>query len=122
MSLRVTDPAARVAELREVLTEANAAYHDRDAPTMTDAAYDQLLRELNELEEQYPELQTPDSPTQRVGAAPEGALKEVRHQTPMLSLSNAFSADELRAFDARVKRQLGLPPDAPAADVSYVAE
>jgi DNA ligase (NAD+) len=105
-----------------VLTEANVAYHDRDAPTMTDAQYDRLLRELQDLEEQFPELQTADSPTQRVGAAPEGALKEVRHQTPMLSLGNAFSADELRAFDARVKRQLGLPADAPAADLSYVAE
>ena len=116
------DAAARAAELREVLTEANVAYHERDAPTMTDAQYDRLLRELQDLEEQYPELQTPDSPTQRVGAAPEGALKEVRHQTPMLSLGNAFSADELRAFDARVKRQLGLPADAPASDLSYVAE
>ncbi len=116
------DAAARAAELRQVLTEANVAYHDRDAPTMTDAQYDRLLRELQDLEEQYPELQTPDSPTQRVGAAPEGALKEVRHQTPMLSLGNAFSADELRAFDARVKRQLGLPADAPASDLSYVAE
>ena len=116
------DAAARAAELREVLTEANVAYHERDAPTMTDAQYDRLLRELQDLEEQFPELQTPDSPTQRVGAAPEGALKEVRHQTPMLSLGNAFSADELRAFDARVKRQLGLPADAPASDLSYVAE
>jgi DNA ligase (NAD+) len=108
--------------LREALTEANVAYHDRDAPTMTDAQYDRLLRELQDLEEQYPELQTPDSPTQRVGAAPEGTLKEVRHQTPMLSLSNAFSADELRAFDARIKKQLGLAADAPASDLSYVAE
>src|SRR4051794_23861473 len=89
---------------------------------MTDAQYDRLLRELQELEEEFPELQAADSPTQRVGAAPEGALKEVRHQTPMLSLSNAFSADELRAFDARIKKQLGLPTDAPAADLSYVPE
>jgi DNA ligase (NAD+) len=116
------DATARAAELRLVLTEANVAYHDRDAPTMTDAQYDRLLRELQDLEEQFPDLQTPESPTQRVGAAPEGALKEVRHQTPMLSLGNAFSADELRAFDARVKKQLGLPADAPAADLSYVAE
>ena len=117
-----TDATARAAELRQVLTEANVAYHERDAPTMTDAQYDRLLRELQDLEEQFPALQTSDSPTQRVGAAPAGSLKEVRHQTPMLSLGNAFSADELRAFDARVKRQLGLPADAPAADLSYVAE
>ena len=64
------EATARAAELRTVLTEANEAYHERDAPEMTDAAYDRLLRELQDLEEQYPELQTPDSPTQRVGAAP----------------------------------------------------
>jgi DNA ligase (NAD+) len=116
------DAAARVAELRDQLIAANEAYYQRDAPEISDAEYDRLLRELQDLEEQNPELQTADSPTQRVGAAPAGALKEVRHQTPMLSLSNAFSADELRAFDSRVKKQLGLPADAPAADLSYVCE
>jgi DNA ligase (NAD+) len=115
-------PAARVGELRTQLERANELYYEQDAPEISDAEYDQLLRELQDLEEQYPELQTPDSPTQRVGAAPTGALKEVRHQTPMLSLSNAFSADELRAFDARVKRALGLPADPPAAELSYVCE
>jgi DNA ligase (NAD+) len=118
----VTDPAARAADLRAQLQAANEAYYQRDAPEISDAEYDRLLRELQDLEEQNPDLVTPDSPTQRVGAAPSGALKEVRHQTPMLSLSNAFSADELRAFDARVKRALGLPADAPAGDLSYVCE
>jgi DNA ligase (NAD+) len=118
----VTDPQARAADLRAQLNAANEAYYQRDAPEISDAEYDRLLRELQDLEEQNPELVTPDSPTQRVGAVPSGALKEVRHQTPMLSLSNAFSADELRAFDARVKRALGLPADAPAADLSYVCE
>jgi DNA ligase (NAD+) len=122
MAAEGTDPAGRAAELRDQLNAANRAYYQRDAPEISDAEYDRLLRELQELEEQNPELQTPDSPTQRVGAAPAGALKEVRHATPMLSLANAFSADELRAFDARVKKQLGLAPDAPASDLSYVCE
>ena len=122
MTEATTGASARAAALRDQLIAANEAYYQRDAPEITDAEYDRLLRELQDLEEQFPELQTPDSPTQRVGAAPVGALKEVRHQTPMLSLGNAFSADELRAFDARVKRQLGLPADAPASDLSYVAE
>jgi DNA ligase (NAD+) len=114
--------SARAAELREILGRANRLYYQEDAPELADADYDRLLRELQDLEEQFPELQTPDSPTQRVGAAPVGALGEVVHQTPMLSLSNAFSADELRAFDARVKRGLGLPADASASELSYGCE
>jgi DNA ligase (NAD+) len=116
------DATARAAELREILERANRLYYQEDAPELADADYDRLLRELQDLEAQHPDLQTPDSPTQRVGAAPAGALGEVEHRTPMLSLSNAFSADELRAFDARVKRGLGLPADAPATELSYVAE
>ncbi|MEA2621304.1 MAG: ligase [Chloroflexota bacterium] len=116
------ESAARAAELRQILERANRLYYQEDAPELADAEYDRLLRELQDLEDQYPDLQLPDSPTQRVGAAPVGALGEVTHQTPMLSLSNAFSADELRSFDARVKKGLGLPPDAPQSDLSYVAE
>jgi DNA ligase (NAD+) len=116
------DAVARVTELRAVVERANELYYRHDAPEMTDAEYDRLLRELQQLEEQYPELESPDSPTQRVGAAPVGALGEVRHRTPMLSLGNAFSADELRAFDLRVKRGLGLAADAQATELSYVAE
>jgi len=116
------DATARAVELRKVIERANRLYYQEDAPELSDADYDRLLRELQDLEDQDPELQTPDSPTQRVGAAPAGALGEVQHRTPMLSLSNAFSADELRAFDTRVKRELGMPPDAPATDLSYVAE
>jgi len=116
------DAAARATELREIIERANRLYYQEDAPELADADYDRLLRELQDLEAQYPELQTPDSPTQIVGAAPSGALGEVRHGTPMLSLGNAFSADELRAFDARVKRGLGLPGDAPTSELSYVAE
>ena len=117
------DAAARVAELRRLVDEANAAYYERDAPVMTDAEYDRLFRELVELETAFPDLQTPDSPTLRVGGAPSQQFAEVRHRTPMLSLNNAFGEDELRAFDGRVRRGLGLPPPPePAAELTYVAE
>jgi DNA ligase (NAD+) len=111
---------ARAAALREILTRANRLYHEQDAPEMTDAEYDRLFRELVELEAAHPELVTPDSPTQRVGAPSGSALGDVEHRMPMLSLANAFDADELRAFDARVRRGLGLGPD--EAGPEYVAE
>jgi DNA ligase (NAD+) len=117
---KATDSAARAAELRAIIDEANHRYHVLDAPTMEDAEYDRLLRELNELESAHPELVTPDSPTQRVGAAPSALFAEVRHDVPMLSLGNVFSADELRDFDARVRRGLGLGDDHRA--VTYVCE
>ncbi|HET7676816.1 MAG TPA: NAD-dependent DNA ligase LigA, partial [Candidatus Limnocylindrales bacterium] len=114
---------ARAAELRRLISEANAAYYERDAPTMSDAGYDALFRELVELEAAYPELQSPDSPTQQVGSRPSAQFGEVRHRTPMLSLGNAFSYAELRAFDARVRRGLGLAPaPEPAESLRYVAE
>ena len=87
---------------------------------MEDQVYDRLMRELQDLEAANPELATPDSPTQRVGAAPSGQFAEVRHQVPMLSLGNAFGHDELREFDTRVRRGLGLADDAPG--VTYVCE
>lgn len=115
--------AARHAELVAAIERANRLYYVEDAPELSDAEYDALMRELVELESSFPELATPDSPTQRVGAAPAGAFVEVRHRRPMLSLSNAFGHDELRAFDARVRRGLGLPaaPE-PAPELRYVAE
>ena len=115
-----TDPAARVEELRSIIDEANYRYHVLDDPTMEDKVYDHLLRELQDLEAEHPELASPDSPTQRVGAAPSGAFPEVRHQVPMLSLGNAFGHDELRDFDTRVRRGLGLAADDPP--VRYVCE
>jgi DNA ligase (NAD+) len=108
--------AQRVAELREQIVRAGKLYYEQDAPEISDAEYDALYRELVELEELHPELQTPDSPTQRVGGAPSGQLTEVRHSTPMLSLNNCFSIDELRSFDARVRKLLGRD------DVRYTAE
>jgi len=119
--LRVThDLVARAADLRSQIERASRLYHEQDAPELSDAEYDALFRELVELEEAHPELQTPDSPTQRVGGAPSGALAEVRHSTPMLSLNNAFSFDELRAFDARVRRLLG--DEEVAQHLRYVTE
>jgi DNA ligase (NAD+) len=115
-----TDPAARAAELREALDDANYRYHVLDDPTIEDKVYDRMLRELTELEAAHPELASPDSPTQRVGAAPSTLFAEVRHEFPMLSLGNAFGHDELREFDARVRKGLGLAADDSA--VAYVCE
>jgi DNA ligase (NAD+) len=110
----------RAAELREAVSRANRLYHEQDAPQISDAEYDRLFRELVELEEAHPELATPDSPTQRVGAASDGPLGDVEHRVPMLSLGNAFDDDELHAFDGRVRKGLGLAEDAEGP--RYVAE
>ncbi len=116
------DSARRASELRATIDRANELYYREDAPELSDADYDRLMRELQELEDAHPELRSADSPTQRVGAAPSGALTEVHHRTPMLSLGNAFGIDELRAFDGRVRRGLGLDADEAAAGLRYVAE
>jgi DNA ligase (NAD+) len=115
---------ARHLELAEVIRRANRLYYQEDAPELSDAEYDQLFRRLVALEAAFPALVTPDSPTQKVGGTPAGGrFPEVRHQRPMLSLSNAFSHDELRAFDARVRRGLGLAAAPESADgLTYVAE
>ncbi|HXU86228.1 MAG TPA: NAD-dependent DNA ligase LigA, partial [Verrucomicrobiae bacterium] len=111
------------AALAAEIEAANRAYYEADAPVLTDAEYDQRFRRLVALEAAWPALVAPDSPTQRVGAQLAGTFDEVRHRRPMLSLSNAFSHDELRAFDTRVRRGLGLPPaPEPAPDLAYVAE
>jgi DNA ligase (NAD+) len=123
-SLGEAAASVRHATLADEIRRANRLYHEEDNPELSDAEYDQLFRELVALEAAFPALVAPDSPTQRVGGAPAGGrFPEVRHRRPMLSLSNAFSHDELRAFDARVRRGLGLPaaPE-PAPDLTYVAE
>ena len=115
--------ATRHAELAEAMDRANRLYYQEDAPELSDAEYDALFRELVALETAFPSLRTPDSPSQRVGVPLTTTFDEVRHRRPMLSLANAFSHDELRAFDARVRKGLGLPPSPePAPDLSYVAE
>jgi DNA ligase (NAD+) len=113
------DPVQRAAELRALLDEANHRYHVLDDPTMSDREYDLRFRELVDLEAAHPELVTPDSPTQRVGAPVEGGFPSVRHSTPMLSLGNVFSADELREWDTRVRRGLDRADDDP---IAYVCE
>ena len=125
-ALEAPEAAARHAALAAEVVAANRAYYLEDAPTLSDADYDAELRELVALEAAFPALRTPDSPTQRVGPADadEGSpFGEVRHERPMLSLGNAFGEEELRAFDTRVRRGLGLPPaPEPAPELRYVAE
>src|SRR6188508_541107 len=99
--------AQRAAKLREQLDDANHRYHVLDAPVITDAEYDALLRELEGLEQAHPELCTPDSPTQRVGAAARGEFAQVVHAKPMLSLSNAFSPEEVGDFVQRIATAIG---------------
>ena len=99
-----TELAARVEALRSQLERANHAYYTLDAPEISDAEYDRMFRELQSLEAEHPELLTPDSPTQRVGAPPASALAKYRHRRPMLSLANAFSAEELAAWEQRNAR------------------
>ena len=107
-------PASRVEELRRKIRYHNDRYYRDDAPEISDAEYDSLFRELTRLEEAHPELADPESPTRRVGAEPVEAFGVVVRQSPMLSLQNAFGEEELREFDARIRRHLesrGLPED-----------
>ncbi len=100
----------RVEELRTVIEKNNRLYYDQDAPELEDFEYDALTRELKELEAQYPELVTPASPTQHVGGTPSGRFAKVTHAVKMESLLDAFSYDELRDFDRRV-RDAGIEPE-----------
>jgi DNA ligase (NAD+) len=102
-------PAAvrqRVTQLRAEIDRNNYRYHVLDDPEISDAEYDRMLRELQALEEKHPELVVPESPTQRIGGAPIAVFAEVRHRKPMLSLDNAFSREEVAAFDRRVRERL----------------
>jgi len=109
--------AARAGAVRELIERYNYRYHALDDPEVPDAEYDRLMVELRGIETEYPELLTPDSPTQRVGAAPVAAFGAVRHRIPMLSLDNAFSDEEVRGFDRRIRERL------PQADsIRYSAE
>jgi DNA ligase (NAD+) len=106
----------RAEALREEIARHNFQYYALDQPLITDADYDLLFRELQSIEEAHPELATPDSPTQRVGATPQAQFDEVRHRVPMLSLNNAFDEEEVAAFDRRVREGLD------SAEVGYAAE
>ena len=123
--MRPQKPEARVAELKELLERYNHRYHALDDPEVPDAEYDRLMIELRALEEQFPQLRTADSPTQRVGAAPVAAFGAVRHRMAMLSLDNAFSEEEVRDFDRRIRERLAERGSADPASVGpmrYSAE
>ncbi|HKB19068.1 MAG TPA: NAD-dependent DNA ligase LigA [Candidatus Dormibacteraeota bacterium] len=109
------DPAVRVEELREQIRRREHAYYVLDEPEVSDADYDALFLELRRIEEERPDLLTPDSPTQRVGGEASDQFAKVRHRSPMLSLQNAFDEAEIRAFDKRVRAAVG-------DDVVYCAE
>ena len=116
MSARSGQAAARIEELREELRRHEHLYYVLDRPEITDAEYDALMRELQRLEADNPELITPDSPTQRVGGKPREGFVKVAHSSAMLSLDNALNEDEMRDFDRRVRELLGGAP------FRYVAE
>lgn len=99
--------ADRIAELRTRIDDANYRYYVLDDPSIPDADYDRLLRELQALEAEHPDLVTSDSPTQRVGIAPTGTFAQVRHSIPMLSLGNAFTDEEVADFERRIEEKLG---------------
>jgi len=109
----------RVLELRELIDHHNYLYYALDQPAISDAEYDALFRELKTLEEEFPELVTADSPTQRVGTTQITTFASLQHKAPMLSLDNAFGEEELLEWDRKVKRFLNLPMD---ASMEYVAE
>ncbi|WP_379867288.1 NAD-dependent DNA ligase LigA [Marinobacter sp. M5B] len=111
------DVISRAGELRDIITEHNYQYYVLDDPRVPDAEYDRLFRELQDLEAQYPDIVTPDTPTRRVGASVETTFEEVVHRIPMLSLDNAFSDEELRDFDRRVRDRLKTEDD-----IEYVCE
>jgi DNA ligase (NAD+) len=111
------NPQQQIERLREQLRRHNYHYYVLDAPLIPDSEYDRLFRELAALEQRHPELVTADSPTQRVGAAPLSAFREVRHDVPMLSLANVFSETELMEFDSRIRERL-----ASDAEIDYEVE
>jgi DNA ligase (NAD+) len=117
MSRELDTPRAEADQLREQINRANHLYHVLDAPEISDAEYDVLMRRLEAIETAHPALVTPDSPTQRVGAAPSEKFGVVHHRKMMMSLANAMNAEEMVEFDKRVKRMLHND-----ADVEYVAE
>jgi len=113
----MTRSRARAVELRRLLAEHDRRYYGLDDPSVSDAEYDSLMQELRTLEARHPELVTPDSPTQRVAGAVAAGFAPVKHRMPMLSLDNAFSEDDVRAFDRRARERL-----ATAAELAYCAE
>lgn len=112
-------PADRVRDLKQLLQRANIAYYVEANPILEDSVYDKLYRELQDLEQQHPELISPDSPTQRVGEQPASAFPSVRHAIPLYSLENAFTPEELQDWEERLRRVIGIRSDQP---LEYVCE
>lgn len=106
----------RVKELRELINQNNYLYYVQDEPIIPDAEYDRYMQELTTIENEFPDLITDSSPTQRVGAVPLDSFQEIRHEVPMLSLGNAFDEDEMTAFDRRIREELDV------ISIEYVAE
>jgi len=115
------DPAARIAELRRQIRYHEERYYIANQPEISDAEFDELMKELQRLEADHPDLVSVDSPTQRVSGRVAEGFREVAHAEPMLSLDNAYDEDELRAFDDRVRRGLSETGSVPAV-VDYIAE
>ncbi len=115
--MNINEAKRRILELRELINYHNYRYYVLDSPEITDEEYDKLFRKLKELEEKFPQLITPDSPTQRVGGEPLPEFKQIKHRIPMLSLDNVFNEENLRDFDARVKKILKTEKD-----IEYVCE
>ncbi len=112
----IAEIAQQVAALRARIEHHNRRYHELDDPEISDADYDALVRDLRALEDEFPELMTPDSPTQRVGSAPSTLFAPVVHRQPMMSLDNAFTEDELVAWGARLERRLAAERPLPSDD------
>jgi len=110
------DIIKKIKELREKIRYHNYRYYVLDDPTVSDAEYDRLMKKLEEWETKYPQYITPASPTQRVGVEPVAGFVPVKHITPLLSLANAFSAEELQSFDKRIKKLI------PQQKLEYVVE
>src|SRR5438874_9727772 len=114
----MSHPSERMRELREQIRHHEERYYAHNAPEISDEQFDQLLRELERLEAENPDLVTPDSPTQRVAGRPVEGFATVEHMVPMLSLDNAYNDEELKGFDDRVRKAVGLGE----ARIVYVAE
>ncbi len=112
-----TDPVQTVNDLRQRLREANYKYHVESAPTISDEEYDALLNRLKTLEAQHPDLLTPDSPSQQVGAAPQSSFRSIQHPTQMMSLDNAFNEADVERFEASIRRTLAFE-----GELEYLAE
>lgn len=123
----MADLSSRVNELHDLLNQYSYEYYVEDNPSVPDSEYDKLLHELIKIEEKHPEYKTVDSPTVRVGGEAQASFKKVNHDTPMLSLGNAFNEDDLRKFDQRIREQIGnveymceLKIDGLAVSLKYV--